>query len=198
MLLKRKKKWHLADAMTFLDNVVGPTRKMTSSLVITTEPGENDNNSNDVINEELAQQPLIKDDSMEFIPHRKQRKTAAEIVAAPMAEFLKVATEKRKADETEDPMLTFFKSLLPEAKHLSNERKRQFKTSVMATLFQLLDEEELEAVPPSSRPLEVTSGAGTSYNQRGLPIDYGRDRQLYTTTSGDKDKSTMSQTFLTL
>lgn len=110
---QKKKKWHLADAMTFLDNVVGPTRKMTSSLVITTEPGENDNNSNDVINEELAQQPLIKDDGMEFIPHRKQRKTAAEIVAAPMAEFLKVATEKRKADETEDPMLTFLKACCP-------------------------------------------------------------------------------------
>lgn len=118
--------------MPFLDNAVGPTRKMTSSLIKTTEPGSN--NSNKDTYEELEPQPLNKDDGMEFIPHKKQQKTAAEIVAATMAEYLKVATEKPKADELEDPMLTFFKSLLSDAKQLSNKRKRQFKTSVMAKL----------------------------------------------------------------
>lgn len=62
---------------------------------------------------------------------KKTKKTAAEIVDTSMVEYLKVATEKRKYDEAEDSMLTFFRSLLPDAKQLSNKIKRQFKTSVM-------------------------------------------------------------------
>lgn len=48
----------------------------------------------------------------------KTKKTAAEIEDTTMIEYFKVATEKRKSDEAEDSKLTFFRSLLPDAKQL--------------------------------------------------------------------------------
>lgn len=169
--------------MAFLDHVVGPSRKMTSNPLITKDVSENDNNSsNEDTKGQPAQQPLNNDDFIEFISQKKTKKTAAESVDTSMVEYLIVATEKRKYDEAEDSMLTFFRSLLPDAKQLSNKRKRQFKTSVMDNFY----DEEFEDFAPPSRPVSPTSSAGSTY-PCGLPMEYGRD-QSYTTTGKDQDK----------
>lgn len=49
-LAKRKKKWHLADAMGLLDPYTGPCRKMTSNLntlvdVLSNTPSQNENDN---------------------------------------------------------------------------------------------------------------------------------------------------------
>jgi hypothetical protein len=69
------------------------------------------------------------------------------MVAAPMIDFLKVATESRKLDAnktTENPMLSYFKGLLPDTDVLTDSRKRRFKLQVMEVLNKLIEEQENE------------------------------------------------------
>lgn len=141
---QKKKKWHLADAMGFLDPYTGPCRKMTSNLstpidVLSNTPSQNDDynfgqDNGECIEEEshTVEQheqvlPSGESSSTQFNPKKKQRKTVAEIVAQPMADYLKVVTQQRKTDDKsmENPMLTFFKSLLPDTDLLNAKRKRQ-------------------------------------------------------------------------
>lgn len=109
----------------------------------------------------------------EYIPMKKRPKTAAEIVAAPIIDLLKAATEKQKLDDNkqENPMLTFFTSLIPDTDLLTSENKRKFKLEVMTKLNNLIEQQQTcrnESYPPSytspispSESLASTS-AGTS------------------------------------
>lgn len=173
---QKKKKWHLADAMEFLQPWAGSQRKMTGSLSNPMQPSatqplaENMTQDSEAeitpANESTIESDASKGCEVEFIPKKIKSKSAAEIVAAPMVDFLRAATEKKKSGDSnlENPMLTFFKSLVPDTDVLSPNRKRKFKAEVMATLNRMIDEQDNESLFQStpSRPLSTSSG-GSHY-----------------------------------
>jgi len=178
----KKKKWYLADAMSFLANYAGPQRKIISNLpapnavrstIDDTKGSEEIENLEFGIcefpSEEL--EPQSGSDSIErqdvtmtaFSPkERKKNKTikscTAEIVAGPMAEYLKTVTAQAqsqdKGQQSEDPTLSFFKSIVPDVNKLDSRRQRTFKAKVMELLNLMLDSQE---------DSELT-------NSRGLPF----------------------------
>ncbi|RZF43699.1 hypothetical protein LSTR_LSTR010781 [Laodelphax striatellus] len=174
--MQLKKKWHLFDAMSFLQPWIGTTRKMTGSLDDSLK--NNTDVTQDISNElqaegevEVAPKPLIENQN-NFNPSKKQRRTTADIVAAPMVEYLKTVTEKRKAGEekSDSAMLTFFKSLVSDAETLSPKRQRLFKSSVMAKLHSLLDDQDSEQSRYTPSPASVASSSSSTLNHQFFPL----------------------------
>lgn len=173
---QQKKKWHLFDAMNFLKPWTGTTCKMTGNLDNTLQK-DTDLTSIQDINESQAKlgieddpEPVVEKQNM-FNPPKKARRTTADIVAAPMVEFLQTVTEKRKAkdDKVDSAMLTFFKSLVPEAEMLTPRRQRLFKSSVMSKLHSLLDEQDIEQSYTTSPASVGSPSNSTTFNQQFLP-----------------------------
>uniref|UniRef100_A0A1B6C497 MADF domain-containing protein n=2 Tax=Clastoptera arizonana TaxID=38151 RepID=A0A1B6C497_9HEMI len=152
-VVSKKKKWHLADAMQFLMPWTGPCRKLTGNpdkfydpdtaspytqeTIIAGDLMMEVNDEDDVNDEESG-------DVNNYTPKKKQLKLPADHVTNRMTKYLKTITNKNELQEGEDEFLSFFKSLIPDAVMLSARKKRNFKTSVMTKLHQLLDEQEDE------------------------------------------------------
>lgn len=165
----KKKKWYLADAMSFLATYAGPQRKMISNL---SAPNTSiHSTSNDVVDNEEIQDNLENEENNEFplnefepesqtgsieqqvviatakasIERKKNKKTsAAEVVAGPMVEYLKTVTAQaqNQGPEPDEPTLTFFKSLVPDVNKLDARTQRNFKVKVMELLNSFLDQQE--------------------------------------------------------
>jgi len=163
----KKKKWYLADAMSFLANYAGPQRKIISNLSAfnTVKVSEELGNfevgvSEDGIgflSEEIKYQSGLdniegQDVTMTAFSsnQRKNNKTikssVPEIIEGPMAGYLKTVTAQAqsqgKSQESEDPTLTFFKSLVPDVNKLNSRKQRTFKAKVMELLNSMLDSQE--------------------------------------------------------
>lgn len=172
---QKKKKWHLAHAMEFILPWAGPSRKMTGNLnkpVDPETPSPSTSTQESIyINDDLRDEDQLNDEASgeigNYNPKKKQRQTPAELVANPMAEYLKTVTQKHKIQEVkgENEFLSFFKSLIPDAEKLTSRRKRNFKTSVMTKLHQLLDEQEDEQA--SHRNINISSRAPSSSSYSG-------------------------------
>lgn len=202
--------------MGFLDPYTGPSRKMTSNLRTNTDalsnmPSQNDDYNFGLDNVEcIEEEPhtveqheevLPSGESTQFNPKKKQRKTVAEIVAQPMADYLKVVTQQRKTDDKsmENPMLTFFKSVLPDTDLLNAKRKRQFKIAVMDQLNRILDEQEYDSLNPPS--LSGSSYSGGSSNSQPhyatqQPNNRGKEYQCGPSPQFQNDFPTKSPTGL--
>lgn len=182
----KKKKWHLADAMSFLVNYAGPQRKIISNLPppsIVRSIFGNTKDSEDtedlvvvgIIQESSkfpADEPESQADSIEVqrqdviiakvTPKERKknksiRSSAAEIVAGPVAEYLKTVTaqSRGKSQESEDPTLLFFKSIVPDVKKLSSRKQRSFKAKVMELLNSMFDSQEDSELANFTNPPSV-------------------------------------------
>lgn len=176
----KKKKWYLADAMSFLANYAGPQRKMISNLSAPNTVKVNEELGNfevgvsedgsEFLSEEIESQSGLDNIEGQDVTttafssnQRKKNKTikssAAEVVAGPMAEYLKTVTAQAqsqgKSQESEDPTLTFFKSLVPDVNKLNSRKQRTFKAKVMELLNSMLDSQEDSELYNSRGPLSV-------------------------------------------
>lgn len=121
----KKKKWHLADAMSFLANYAGPQKKMISNLsapntvknskeVENVEVGISENGS-EFLSEDFNFQSRLDNNEKRDITAKafsseesKENKTfkpsAAEVVVGPMAEYLKTVTAQTQSqNKSQEP-----------------------------------------------------------------------------------------------
>lgn len=150
----KKKKWYLADSMSFLNAFIGQHRKSTGNA-ITENIIEDDIRSPEDSGNDAS---LVEDISLDITvpspanPHhthvKKIRMTPVDLVAGPMIELLKSQTDQWP--EPVRPIMKFFESLVPDVEKLSSRRQRLFKERVLHILHNYLDEEENEA-PLNSR-----------------------------------------------
>lgn len=141
----KRKKWHLADAMSFLDEFMGPQRSMTSKISM--PDNENKYEVDDPNTNPLSQSgdsedetvPMTDNPMISVTQERKKRRQspAAEIVPD---EYLQSVTVQSR--EEDDPNLLFFKSLLPDVEKLKPRNQRRFKSKVMDLLNTFLDSQE--------------------------------------------------------
>jgi len=179
----------LADAMSFLSNYAGPQRKIISNIsapntakvseeVRHLEVGVSED-GNEFLSEEFESQSgldNIEGQSQYVTPtsfsskdtkkNKTNKSSAAEVVAGPMAEYLKTVTaqvqSQRKNQELEDPTLTFFKSLVPDVNKLNSRKQRYFKAKVMELLNSMLDsQEDFEMMNPRG-PIVVNTAYSSS------------------------------------
>lgn len=191
----KKKKWYLADAMSFLALYAGPQRKMISNLSApnTMKVSEELGNFEIGVSEDDSEFPSEEIKSRSGLDNidgedvtttafssnqRKKNKTikssAAEVVAGPMAEYLKTVTaqvqSQGKSQELEDPTLTFFKSLVPDVNKLNSRNQRTFKSKVMELLNSMLDSQEDSEMYNSRDPHPVQTVY--SNNSSGPPSNH--------------------------
>ncbi|XP_046663522.1 uncharacterized protein LOC124356512 [Homalodisca vitripennis] len=144
----KKKKWHLAEAMSFLQPYMGPTNKNTCSNG-SRKLFANDNfESNEEIN-----------------PRKKRSKSAAEVVGGPISAYFKSITNKKPVKD--HPVLLFFKGLMPDIEKLSQTSQRKFKTDILQCLNRLCEHEEMNqfAVGPHPSPQFSSSASVINDNQ---------------------------------
>lgn len=119
-----------------VSNISAPNTAKVSEEVRNLESGVSED-GNEFISEEIESQSGLDNiegqyvtptafSSKETKKNKTNKSSAAEVVAGPMAEYLKTVTaqvkSQRKNQELEDPTLTFFKSLVPDVNKL-NSRK---------------------------------------------------------------------------
>lgn len=144
----KKKKWYYADAMAFLQKYVRPKKKMDSCQApciddqqatgteeesLEPEVDEVEIDLAEDINASVVSDTDVEAFAGEINPRKKLKKSAAEIVHL-----------KCPIQTTDDhPMLLFFKSVIPDVSKLDNRRQRQFKSSVLSLLDELIDDQEM-------------------------------------------------------
>ncbi|KAG8317871.1 hypothetical protein J6590_015852 [Homalodisca vitripennis] len=188
----KKKKWHLAEAISSLQPYMGPTNKNTCSNVIRkrlhqdgdvqshnedTETEVDDNthltiNTQDVDDsqtEVVSGETVIANDNFEsneeINPRKKRSKSAAEVVAETISAYFKSITNKKPVED--HPVLLFFKGLMPDVEKLSQTSQRKFKTDILQCLNRLCEHEEMNqfAVGPHPSPQFSSSASVINDNQ---------------------------------
>ncbi|XP_055916630.1 uncharacterized protein LOC129949288 isoform X2 [Eupeodes corollae] len=141
---KRKKTWYLSAAMSFLKDHMMVNRRSRNSIDADTI----DNNSCSSSSSIPSTVPEFEEKgrSINCTPYPRcskgeQLKPADKLIAEPMAEY---STTRLDKSGTEDPNLTFFKSVLPDLKKLSAQRQRKVKQDFLFNLNKLLDDQEME------------------------------------------------------
>ncbi|XP_050317413.1 uncharacterized protein LOC126751299 [Bactrocera neohumeralis] len=134
---KQKRKWYLADAMSFLKEFVHQHRDMSSILPV---------NSTDIEEQtaDMSQYDFtdaVSNDKSSPIPTKKSKTSISEMIAGPMIEFLNSRT-KQKPKENGNEL--FFKSLLCDYEKLSSKRQRLFRMYMLNKMNQFQEEEENE------------------------------------------------------
>lgn len=162
--------------MSFLDNFINKHKPMESNMstddvdeeiiedsdVVTTE-------SNDTYISET--QPVV--DNTRAYSVKRKKPTPTEVLAGPMAEFLKTRT----ALQQDPPLINFFKGLLPDIERLSAKRQRSFKEALVKLVNGFVDAEEQEQSRPPSTYSDVTSPPSAS------PPMYNNFRSIIPTMS---------------
>lgn len=144
----KKKKWYYADAMAFLQKYVRPKKKMdsyqapsiddqqatgTEEESLEPEVDEVEIDLAEDINASVVSDTDVEAFAGEINPRKKLKKSASETVHL-----------KCPIQTTDDhPMLLFFKSVIPDVSKLDNRRQRQFKSSVLSLLDELIDDQEI-------------------------------------------------------
>lgn len=195
---QKKKKWHLADAMQFLQKHTGPFRKMSSNLNPQQQAGASgstdqqteaiqlDDSETSIIHPSAEDEIVYSPEPSEnanFVPMKKKKKTAVELVAAPMAAYLKAATEQKKAmneNKEDDATLSFLKSLIPDINTLTSRRQRTFKASVMKTLHDLIDQQEDENLGRTFTSINYASS--DSVHSQSSSVQNFENRYLFPTS----------------
>lgn len=174
--------------MSFLSNYAGPQRKIISNISVPNrakvseevrnlEVGVSDD-GNEFLSEEIESQSELDNiegqyvtptafSSKETKKNKTNKSSAAEVVAGPMAEYLKTVTaqvqSQRNNKELEDPTLTFFKSLVPDVNKLNSRKQRYFKAKVMELLNSMLDsQEDFEMMNPRGHLVVNTAYSSSS------------------------------------
>lgn len=140
----KKKKWYLADAMAFLQKYVGPQKKMTSNLSSRKGAEEEERDSEVASNEEAAEleqefRTALGSESEgipstsstpksydEINPKKIRTKCAADIVAEPMAAYLKSLVEQKKNTSSGGPYVTFFQKSSPRCYKIGLKKATDF------------------------------------------------------------------------
>lgn len=169
----KKKKWYLAENMSFLQNFIGQHRKSKGN-VTDDSLDDNDNEDNEETFQETASFQDITGNLDETATSTEEDNTAAartsttisSIVAdkAPQVSLSKYRGGKRKpspADlvalpmidflksrtgQTDNHHMKFFESLIPDMERLSKRRQREFKLQVHSLLYSFIDDQENEAM----------------------------------------------------
>lgn len=156
----KKKKWYLADAMSFLDNYVNQ-HKQTASNMKCAEDEESEVLTSD---KETYEDSESRSGSGLFKPSsssKQWKQSPAEVLAAPMTKFLETFSESR-VKERESPLVNFFRGVLPDIEKLAPKRQRMFKAELVQLVNKLVDEEEEENVRITSRPSSTYSATAYS------------------------------------
>lgn len=161
----KKKKWYLADAMSFLNNYVSQHKPMASNMNCVEDeesevlPGDKETNedSNPCTSESRSSSGSFKPSSSS----KHWKHSPAEVLAAPMAKFLQSVSEPR-VKEQESPLVNFFRGVLPDIEKLAPKRQRMFKAELVKLVNKLVDEEEEENARVSSRPSSTYSAMAYS------------------------------------
>jgi len=173
--------------MSFLSNYAGPQRKIISNISApnTAKVSEEVRNlgvgvsedGNEFLSEEFESQSGLDNiegqyvtptsfSSKETKKNKTNKSSAAEVVAGPMAEYLKTVTaqvqSQRKNQELEDPTLTFFKSLVPDVNKLNSRKQLYFKAKVMELLNSMLNSQEDFEMMNSRCPIVVSTTYSSS------------------------------------
>lgn len=177
-----KKKWHLAEAMSFLMPFMGQQKKTVSNMTckrVGDVPASQEvpNQVTAVIEE--AHEDILESGTdtatgststpegvEEINPRKKKPKTAAEVVAEPIAAYFKSLSKKPATEE--HPMMSYFKGLMPEINKLSATSQRRFKMDVVEKLNYYLDiEEGLAISTPFSGPSSIASDGHSASPAQG-------------------------------
>ncbi|XP_050331120.1 uncharacterized protein LOC126759923 [Bactrocera neohumeralis] len=140
---KQKRKWYLADAMSFLKEFVHQQREMRSNLPVNSPDVEEqtaDMSQNDFTD-------AVSTDKSSPIPTKKSKISISEMIAGPMIEFLNSKT-KQKPKENGNEL--FFKSLLSDYEKLSSKRQRLFRMHMIKEMNKFQEEEENEYLSSST------------------------------------------------
>lgn len=159
----KRKKWYLADCLTFLKDFVGQHRKSASNVTVeedvdeTQLGGEVINEDDDTIDSPLTNEVLdtagsSRSSSANAAPARtasKRKSSALEAVTGPMINFLESRTVQSQPGNQPIPSMgptaKFLDSLVSDVEKLNSKRQRLFKSKVLDILNNLLDEQEAEA-----------------------------------------------------
>ncbi|XP_069678801.1 uncharacterized protein [Periplaneta americana] len=176
---QNKKKWYLADSMSFLGNFIGQHRQSKSNAMVEGDSADkNDSEMNEEeINEsiedkaipsvtspnDISDRPFPASEAQGLqaksqIARKKRKMTASEMVADPVIHFLKSISEPQPAEPV-SANRKFFESLLPDLEKLSTRRQREFKLKVHCLLNAYMDEQENEEIMTTSS--NVTSPASS-------------------------------------
>lgn len=148
----KKKKWYLADSMSFMHNFIGQNKKTASDVVV-------DDNSEIEVKEE-ARQTIFDEDmgsqsiaaSFDSLPRtstptritkakRHKIMSAAEAVPGPTIEYVTTRIHNQN-DVSSSANFKFLESLVGDVDSLAPRRQRYFKEKVLSILHNLMDEQE--------------------------------------------------------
>lgn len=187
---QKKKKWYLADSMSFLGNFIGQHRQSKSNVVV--QDDSDDENESEVNEEEINESiednvvsPITPPNDTSDRPppvsqaqgleaknknaRKKRKMTASEMVAGPMITFLKSRSQPQPAEPV-GANKVFFESLLPDMEKLSARRQREFKLKVHALLNGYMDDQDNEQVMMTTSTLSSVASpasSSSSYNPQG-------------------------------
>lgn len=196
----KKKKWYLADSMSFMHSFVGQHRKskgnienqdeveegmplstfledvneMTEEANETVEGISSCTMSTSQASETHGKAENRSDSNPET--SKKRKMSTSDMVAGSMVEFKK---KRSQPTPPANPNLKFFESLIPDVEKLSSKRIRLFKYKVMGFLNDLLDDQENEESAKSSAPSPY---ACTPSPYASTPSPYASSQHACTTT----------------
>lgn len=163
----RRKKWYLADAMNFLHNFAG-NPKIVRNNILQSDHDYLDSNSeswNDIIITKIKKEHSESNSSLpscsspqndELVENNTKDQDSQPPVETDdesMPTYINSCNRTSMITKAEeDPMLSFFKSVLPDVKKFNPRRQRYFKSKVLSLVNSLADEEEDEIVKHSSMP----------------------------------------------
>lgn len=157
----KRKKWYLADYLSFLRDFVGQHRKSVSNITIE-EDLEETQSLEDSVNEaeESFTSPLnyelfnsdpstiLSTANSRVLPRKVQKRKSLEALTEPMINFLESRTEQNQSINQSGPVVTatgkFFESLIPDVEKLDAKREHLFKSQLLEILYGFLDQQESE------------------------------------------------------
>lgn len=141
---RKKKKWHLADSMDFIEPYVGYSKKSTSNSnpIIVNVPSHGENLSDDDEDKDAVKK--IIEERLDHSPRKKGKTGFSLITKTNRITCMKGITQVADGPK-DDSLQLFIKSLYGDLKKLSSKRQRKFKTVILQELNSLLDEEEEES-----------------------------------------------------
>uniref|UniRef100_A0A0A1X8G3 Protein disulfide isomerase-like 1-2 n=1 Tax=Zeugodacus cucurbitae TaxID=28588 RepID=A0A0A1X8G3_ZEUCU len=143
---KQRRKWYLADAMSFLKKSVhqhhGLNSNSDSPYIKEQTVDMSQNEFKDVLDEET-----VNSGRSSPIPTKNNRTSLTEMVAEQISEYLHAKT-KKKLNENGNAL--FFKSLLSDYEKLSSRRQRVFRMHMVNKMNELQEEEENDYLSAST------------------------------------------------
>ncbi|XP_067624725.1 uncharacterized protein [Eurosta solidaginis] len=168
---EKKKKWYMADAMSFLRNHIQVPRSGSHSVYTDDESQSSPSNLNAsgdgnspvpskrsrTTPTEIGEEQLIKKKEEPNIEHQRKRESKnrallTDTTEEPIFEDIQTSRRKRKSSKdyrttqknTENGNALFFKSLLADYENLSSRGQRTFRAYMLEKMNELQEEEEMQ------------------------------------------------------